>query len=52
MSGLATADARGAVTRALERHQTRPGALLPVLHDVQHELGYADLARRKLRQAR
>lgn len=31
---------QGAVQRALERHRDRPGALLPVLHDVQHELGY------------
>jgi len=40
MSGLAPADVRGAVARAIERHVARPGALLPVLHDVQHELGY------------
>ena len=40
MSGVATADIQGAVARALEHHRARQGALLPVLHDVQHELGY------------
>jgi formate dehydrogenase subunit gamma len=40
MTGIAPVDVRGAVKRALERHRTRPGALLPVLHDVQHELGH------------
>jgi formate dehydrogenase subunit gamma len=40
MTGVATLDIDGAVARALERHRTRPGALLPVLHDVQHELGF------------
>jgi formate dehydrogenase subunit gamma len=36
----AEVDVEGAVERALERHRTRPGALLPLLHDVQHELGF------------
>jgi formate dehydrogenase subunit gamma len=40
VSGVAPAELTGAVARALERHRTRPGALLPVLHDIQHELGY------------
>ncbi|WP_407354509.1 formate dehydrogenase subunit gamma [Luteimonas sp. R10] len=29
-----------AVATALERHRTRPGALLPILHEVQDALGY------------
>jgi len=29
-----------AVAAAIDRHRTRPGALLPLLHDVQHALGY------------
>jgi formate dehydrogenase subunit gamma len=40
MSGLAAADVQGAVEHALERHRAQPGALLPVLHDVQHALGF------------
>jgi len=40
MSGVAAVDIQAAVARALERHATRQGALLPVLHDVQHELGF------------
>lgn len=28
------------VQRALEAHQDRPGALLPILHDIQHRVGY------------
>jgi formate dehydrogenase subunit gamma len=28
------------VQRALETHQDRPGALLPILHDIQHRVGY------------
>jgi formate dehydrogenase subunit gamma len=40
MSGIATADIQGAVDRALEHHRAHQGALLPVLHEVQHELGY------------
>jgi len=40
MTGPLTLDVQGAVGRALQRHRERPGALLPVLHDVQHELGF------------
>jgi formate dehydrogenase subunit gamma len=40
MSGFAAADIDSAVERALERHRSKPGALLPVLHDVQHDLGF------------
>lgn len=29
-----------AVSRAIELHVDRPGALLPLLHEVQHALGY------------
>jgi formate dehydrogenase subunit gamma len=29
-----------AVTRAIEAHRERPGALLPILHQVQDDLGY------------
>ncbi len=29
-----------AVERALAAHKTRPGALLPILHEIQHALGY------------
>jgi len=29
-----------AVAAALQRHRGRPGALLPILHDVQHALGF------------
>jgi formate dehydrogenase subunit gamma len=40
ISGIPAVDVEAAVSRALERHATRPGALLPVLHDVQHQLGF------------
>ena len=39
-AGAAPLDVGAAVARALERHGSKPGALLPVLHDVQHELGF------------
>lgn len=29
-----------AVSKVLELHRDRPGALLPILHDIQHALGY------------
>ena len=29
-----------AVTRILDEHRDRPGALLPILHGIQHALGY------------
>lgn len=29
-----------AVQSALEAHKDRPGALLPILHEIQHSLGY------------
>ena len=29
-----------AVERALAAHKTRPGALLPILHEIQHALGH------------
>lgn len=29
-----------AVQRALDAHKDRPGALLPILHEIQHHLGY------------
>ncbi|MCE2793297.1 MAG: NAD(P)H-dependent oxidoreductase subunit E [Blastopirellula sp.] len=28
------------VEAIVERHANRPGATLPILHDIQHELGY------------
>lgn len=31
---------RAAVDAAIERHRERPGALLPLLHDIQSALGY------------
>lgn len=34
------ASQRQAVATAIERHRTRPGALLPILHDVQDALGF------------
>jgi formate dehydrogenase subunit gamma len=40
MNRVTISTAALAVQRALERHAERPGALLPVLHDVQAELGY------------
>ena len=33
-------DAQGTVHSVLERHAAEPGALLPILHDVQDALGY------------
>ena len=33
-------DAQGTVQSVLERHAAEPGALLPILHDVQDALGY------------
>ena len=39
-AGAAALDVDGAVARALEHHRSEPGALLPVLHHVQHELGF------------
>ena len=33
-------DLQSAVDHAIGRHQGRPGSLLPLLHDIQHELGY------------
>lgn len=41
---LTTPAAGAVVERALARHATRPGALLPVLHDVQDELGHVPAA--------
>jgi formate dehydrogenase subunit gamma len=35
-----SADIGGAVERALAAHAHRPGALLPILHAIQHALGY------------
>jgi formate dehydrogenase subunit gamma len=35
-----SAEERAAVDRALAAHGTRPGALLPVLHAIQDELGF------------
>ncbi len=32
-----------AVTRIIEQHRVRPGALLPILHGIQDELGYIPL---------
>jgi formate dehydrogenase subunit gamma len=32
---------QAAVQKALAQHAHRPGPLMPVLHDIQHELGYA-----------
>lgn len=40
MNRVTISTAALAVQRALTRHAERPGALLPVLHDVQAELGY------------
>lgn len=40
MTAVATADIDSAVERALQHHGSKPGALLPVLHDVQHDLGF------------
>lgn len=31
---------QSAVAQAIERHRDRKGALLPLLHDIQHELGH------------
>ena len=28
------------ISMILSRHAGRPGALLPILHDVQHEMGH------------
>ena len=33
-------DAQGTVHSVLERHAAEPGALLPILHDIQDALGY------------
>lgn len=30
------------ISMILSRHEGRPGALLPILHDVQHEIGHID----------
>ena len=38
-SSLSSAD-RKAIERACERLKSRPGALLPILHAVQEELGF------------
>jgi len=40
MAHVDAADIEGAVARALERHRSSAGALLPVLHDVQHDVGF------------
>jgi formate dehydrogenase subunit gamma len=37
---MSDADWTPAVAAAVEEHRNRPGALLPILHDVQHRLGY------------
>lgn len=39
-STLTTADVEAAIAVAIGRHAQRPGALLPLLHDVQEHLGY------------
>jgi len=36
----ATSAWQGTVAAALERHRDRPGALLPILHDIQSGLGH------------
>ncbi len=36
----ATASVTAAVASAVDRHKDRPGALLPILHDVQQALGH------------
>lgn len=36
----ATAPWTDAVQQALEAHRDRPGALLPILHDIQHRIGH------------
>ena len=40
VASLFPRDAQGAVQSVLERHTGEPGALLPILHDVQDALGY------------
>ncbi len=35
-----TPDIQATVARAIDHHRQRPGALLPLLHEVQHALGY------------
>jgi formate dehydrogenase subunit gamma len=40
VASLFPRDATGAVSSVLERHAGEPGALLPILHDVQDALGY------------
>jgi formate dehydrogenase subunit gamma len=37
---MSDADWAPAVASVVEEHRHRPGALLPILHDVQHRLGY------------
>jgi formate dehydrogenase subunit gamma len=39
-SAALTAEQRAAVDRAMAAHGTRPGALLPILHAIQEELGF------------
>jgi formate dehydrogenase subunit gamma len=39
-STVSSADVSAAVTAAIDRHRQRPGALLPLLHDVQEHLGH------------
>ncbi len=34
------ASQQAAIDDAIARHRTRPGALLPMLHDIQHALGF------------
>jgi formate dehydrogenase subunit gamma len=40
MGSLFPSDALATVRSAMERHANEPGALLPILHDVQDALGY------------
>jgi len=40
MEKVVTADATSVIRAALARHEDEPGALLPILHDVQDALGH------------